>query len=65
MKVTGETITDEQIRALRKLCGRRIHRWQEGLYSNCVRALGSSVQTVRDDARKACASAWNARHGDT
>jgi len=67
-KVTGETITDDQIRALRDSApagGEHMH-----LYNDCVRALGTEPLTgkyvSRDDRRLVrdhVAATWNARNG--
>ncbi len=61
MKVTADTITDEQIRELREWSN------SETVRASCRRALhvvervGSGRALMR--ARERCAAAWNARHG--
>ena len=63
MKVTGETITDEQIVDL----AHDLETDSE-LWAVCGRALGRSpydspgVEGNRTAARERCAAAWNARH---
>lgn len=67
MKVTGETITDEQIRHLLtdrdptvKPLSLKDRAW-------CISALripvGNLATVSRQEARDCCAAAWNARHG--
>lgn len=67
-KVTGETITDDQIRELRDSApagGEHMH-----LYNDCIRALGTEPLTgsfttnaERRLVRQHLAATWNARHG--
>ena len=70
MKVTGETITDEQIRELKHdVLGRGLSG-RELLYRACCVALYDSStafepkpsQQQLSRARARCADAWNARH---
>lgn len=73
MKVTAETITDEQIRELRsELLGESNNQFTSetdatgmALYDldKFPPHLRKDALIVRDIAREQCAAAWNARHG--
>ncbi len=58
MKVTGDTITDEQIDSLREEANALILAAKSALLPK----RGNPV--ARRDGREACAAIWNARHGD-
>ena len=69
MKVTGKTITDEQIRELR--VDPDIGMYSAMLNANQLRVMcsmalnefGGHGPTRVSAARAVCADAWNARHG--
>lgn len=69
MKVTAETITDEQIRELRSTTEWDGPQTNE-IYADCGIALSkprdpsSPLSYARGLARARCAAAWNTRHGD-
>ncbi len=62
MKVTAETITDEQILELRGPAARDFDHEDLELWAVCVSAL-NPLSARRAEARRRCAAAWNARHG--
>lgn len=69
MKVTGATITDEQIREIRARTGWRSERAQRD-QATIATALSTPSwfqfdANRRDAARAQCAEWWNARFGDT
>lgn len=62
MKVTADTITDDQIRELLAIS----RNWNDGTAAACLTALSRAIPPAFDTRAKArarCAAAWNARHG--
>ena len=66
-QVTAETITDEQIRELRRTSKRSRKGETEtalGVRNLCDMALGNAwPDNVRASCRANCVAIWNARHG--
>jgi hypothetical protein len=64
MRVTAETITDEQIRELHDACAITFDRLYRAVYRE--RLVGESVVAFKQSrmyARELCADAWNRHHG--
>jgi len=74
MKVTAETITDEQIRHLRsvliKESGNQCTSDTEATGmalsdpDQCSLSIRGDAKIIRAIAREQCAALWNARHGE-
>ena len=62
MKVTAETITDEQL--LELMAGERPESLRHDRCGTALRMPGfASTKEGVEHAREFCAAAWNARHG--
>ncbi len=63
MKVTSETITDEQIRELQVGQGANFNLWSRTRDALNYHPSVEPYASIRREAREYCAAVWNARHG--